>query len=279
MNDRDPKKFTLWWNSSDGQASMFGVNYDSKDAARAAIPEVEQEFRAECNSDSPYDERSTWSVQEPEEFPFLNDPALWKRDRDISQMPVINGFLIGEVGTNKLEFSGRVRFMGPCTRPVFYHEVGLMPCPGGFGEWQRSGEPEGLFEDPEEVIADLDTTVFEIGVDALPDGIEDLRGKIRDEPARVFGYLDEMGTAHYFGFDPADPESDDDPELPGSIMTRTGLAVYVNLSDPASSIRYADADTVELDDPYSPGWRESPFQASQVASLTEAFNLIDKWDP
>ena len=133
MNDRNPKKYTLWWNAGDGQASVFGGDYDSEDAARAAIPEVEQEFRNECNSDSPYDEDATWSVQ--------------------------------------------------------------------------------------------------------------------------------------------------DPELDGSIMTSDGLAVYVNLSDSASSIRYAGANMVELDDPYSPGWSDSPFQASQVASLKEAFDLIDNWDP
>jgi hypothetical protein len=67
MSDRDNKKYTLWWVSGDNQSSLFGGNYASQEAAEAAIPTVESEFRAQCNEDFPWDEDSTWSIEPPDE--------------------------------------------------------------------------------------------------------------------------------------------------------------------------------------------------------------------
>jgi hypothetical protein len=41
--------------------------------------------------------------------------------------------------------------------------------------------------------------LYELGVDELPDDIEDIRGRIYGAPARVFGWLDEQGGAQYAG--------------------------------------------------------------------------------
>jgi hypothetical protein len=41
--------------------------------------------------------------------------------------------------------------------------------------------------------------LYELGVDELPDDIEDIRGRIQGAPARVFAWLDEQGDAHYAG--------------------------------------------------------------------------------
>lgn len=41
--------------------------------------------------------------------------------------------------------------------------------------------------------------VFELGVDALPDGVEDIRGRIHDEPSRVLWAVDFDGFGHYIG--------------------------------------------------------------------------------
>ena len=39
--------------------------------------------------------------------------------------------------------------------------------------------------------------LYELGVDELPEGIEDIRGRIQNEAARVFGWLDERGAVQY----------------------------------------------------------------------------------
>jgi hypothetical protein len=66
MRDRDETKYTLWWVSGDKQASMFGGNYESQEAAEAAIPTVEAEFRDQCSNDCPWDELSTWNIEAPD---------------------------------------------------------------------------------------------------------------------------------------------------------------------------------------------------------------------
>jgi len=63
--DRDPAAFTLWWTSGDQQGFMFGGNYTSEQAALAAIPKLESEFRKQLTDDSEWDDDSTWSVEPP----------------------------------------------------------------------------------------------------------------------------------------------------------------------------------------------------------------------
>ena len=57
------EEYTLWYTSGDRQASVWGGDYASEEEAWAAQPEVEKEFRAECNDDIPYDEDATWAVE------------------------------------------------------------------------------------------------------------------------------------------------------------------------------------------------------------------------
>ncbi len=84
-----------------------------------------------------------------------------------------------------------------------YYEVPITPAPGGFGAWQ-TGQPEGepwqsdqdLLETTQDT---LRTAVYCLGVDALPDGLEDISGRISDEPEYVYGWLDTEGLPHYFG--------------------------------------------------------------------------------
>lgn len=65
MKDRDETKYTVWWNSSDGQTSLFGGNFETYEEAKADIPSIEKEFRSQCNEDSPFDEDSTWRIEGP----------------------------------------------------------------------------------------------------------------------------------------------------------------------------------------------------------------------
>jgi hypothetical protein len=60
--------------------------------------------------------------------------------------------------------------------------------------WDEEGD---LLDAMRDAIAPAD--LYELGVDELPDDIEDIRGRIQGEPARVFAWLDEEGGAHYTG--------------------------------------------------------------------------------
>ena len=56
-------KYTLWYISSNKQASLSGGEYDSVSEAWEAQPRVEREFRDQCTEEAPYDEGATWSVE------------------------------------------------------------------------------------------------------------------------------------------------------------------------------------------------------------------------
>jgi hypothetical protein len=74
-----------------------------------------------------------------------------------------------------------------------YYEVSITPCSGGFGEYYMgligSQDP---YEDEAELLAECEQHVgslYELGVDDLPPGVEDIRGNIHKPEGRVFAYL------------------------------------------------------------------------------------------
>ncbi len=58
----DKTKFNLWWNSSDGQSSMYIGSYESIEEATAAIPSAELWLRDEC-SETPLDKESFFTIE------------------------------------------------------------------------------------------------------------------------------------------------------------------------------------------------------------------------
>jgi hypothetical protein len=83
-----------------------------------------------------------------------------------------------------------------------YKECRIQPCAGGSGGYQPDGPDAQAWDDEGDLLDALRYDVapadlYELGVDELPDGIEDIRGRIQNEPARVFGWLDEQGIAQY----------------------------------------------------------------------------------
>jgi len=86
-----------------------------------------------------------------------------------------------------------------------YRECCILPASGGFGEWQAGeyGEPCDVDVLTGDIYQNIGFPVLELGVDDLPDGLEDIRGRVHNQPARIFGYLDENGCPHYCGIDPA----------------------------------------------------------------------------
>ena len=88
-----------------------------------------------------------------------------------------------------------------------FYEVSVLPASGGSDEYQCAPiDGEGwsdAFDLLHEIEGTLCTDVFEL-IGDLPDGLEDIRGRIHDEPAAVYGWLDGSGAPHYFGIEGVD---------------------------------------------------------------------------
>lgn len=64
----------------------------------------------------------------------------------------------------------------------------------------KAGEIWADVDDLIDNIRNNGNEVYELGVDVLPDDIDDIRGLIHDQPARVFVEVGD-GYFGYFGFD------------------------------------------------------------------------------
>jgi len=60
----------------------------------------------------------------------------------------------------------------------------INPCSSGFGEYQCSEFQEVCEEELDDVLRE--NIIFELGKDNLPDDLEDIRGLIHFQPARIF---------------------------------------------------------------------------------------------
>lgn len=72
-----------------------------------------------------------------------------------------------------------------------FYEVTIEPCSSGFGEYQClpiNGDGWGCDTELLRAIEGDNGEVFLLGRDELPAGCEDIRGRIHNEPARVYAY-------------------------------------------------------------------------------------------
>jgi hypothetical protein len=83
----------------------------------------------------------------------------------------------------------------------WYVYVGIKPAPGGFGEWQAQQPEDDMPLEPFEnaIYSEEQGDVYELGVDDLPEGVEDIRGNIHDEPDAVYAVVEENSNVAYFG--------------------------------------------------------------------------------
>lgn len=86
-----------------------------------------------------------------------------------------------------------------------FYEVTITPASAGFGEYQCLPINGEGYEDAQDLLAEITTEhdhVFELTDDivdnVLPGQAEDIRGRVHDEPERVFAIVDDSGT-RYFG--------------------------------------------------------------------------------
>lgn len=70
-----------------------------------------------------------------------------------------------------------------------YHEVCIFPAHTGFGMY-GTGELSDPWESESDLLSEMVSTTrefYELGSDVpLPDGVEDIRGRIHNEPDRIF---------------------------------------------------------------------------------------------
>lgn len=84
-----------------------------------------------------------------------------------------------------------------------YYEVSITPASSGFGEYQCTSNGEGWVDDGDllsEIAQNSDGEIIELCDGAeLSDGAEDIRGRIHNEPRRVFALVRDDGEIGYFG--------------------------------------------------------------------------------
>jgi hypothetical protein len=83
----------------------------------------------------------------------------------------------------------------------WYVCVSIDPAPGGFGEWnaQQIEDDAPLYPFEDDIYGEAQGDVYKLGVDDLPEGMEDIRGNIHDEPDAVFAVVEENSNVAYFG--------------------------------------------------------------------------------
>ena len=96
-----------------------------------------------------------------------------------------------------------------------YQECTIKPASGGFGEWDIDrGES---YEDIEVLLSECrenlrNCRILELGTDDLPEGVDDIRGSIHNEPTHVYvavGYAFAHEFPYYFGINEYEAEETD----------------------------------------------------------------------
>lgn len=86
-----------------------------------------------------------------------------------------------------------------------FYEVQIVPVASGGGQWQVSSPQGEGWVDAEDLVADMAQgpwTLYELGVDTLPEGVEDIRGTVQGAPFRLFALVhdaDVWANVQYVG--------------------------------------------------------------------------------
>lgn len=74
----------------------------------------------------------------------------------------------------------------------------IVPCDSGFGEYETGEYSEQI--DYSDWVNGFDCDYYDLDDDNLPDGIEDIRGKIHYEPSKIYALITDFGV-QYVGFE------------------------------------------------------------------------------
>jgi hypothetical protein len=83
----------------------------------------------------------------------------------------------------------------------------ITPADAGFGMYQTTGWSDEHYELIELISQIKENTayavvdIYELGVDKLPSDVEDIKGKVQDEPAKIFAVILD-GDITYMGVSP-----------------------------------------------------------------------------
>ena len=100
--------------------------------------------------------------------------------------------------TGALTRAGLYNPLPPMIKNNKYFEVTITPAHGGFDEFQCS-EINGEAWDFEADLLQEAGDIIVLGRDELPDGIEDIRGRIHNEPQTIFAIVHDEHHVSYYG--------------------------------------------------------------------------------
>jgi hypothetical protein len=125
---------------------------------------------------------------------------------------VVTGFfciLVGDLGGHLNINARRNRAEKEKRKMTIYTEFTIRPADSGFGMWQRGEKaigPETSYADLNDLIMDGELIDLETALedqDFLDAGIEDIRGRIYNEPGMIYCAIGEQGDGspcvRYFG--------------------------------------------------------------------------------
>lgn len=88
---------------------------------------------------------------------------------------------------------------------MLFTYVLIKPCASGFKKYEADHSDKTVWHDSDIVnaceiaLSAFDGKLYELGVDAIPEEIEDIRGEIHNEPDRVLVQHIPGRTPYYFG--------------------------------------------------------------------------------
>jgi hypothetical protein len=81
-----------------------------------------------------------------------------------------------------------------------FYFVSIQPASGGFGMYQANNQDQGEYCDESCITEILNADeYYELGIDELPGGVEDITGKIYGEPTKVYAVINDNDVS-YVGF-------------------------------------------------------------------------------
>jgi hypothetical protein len=89
-----------------------------------------------------------------------------------------------------------------------FYQVMITPASGGFGQWDTTRSDEGWADDRDLLQTVYENTayeeVYDLDQDVLPAYVEDIRGRVRNEPTRILALVREQHgekTVQYVGIE------------------------------------------------------------------------------
>ncbi len=88
---------------------------------------------------------------------------------------------------------------------TLYRETVIKRHHAGFGFWESYSNAEFEWKDDEdllqEIAQNIEGEIYELNFDKLPREVDNISGRIHNEPTRVFAVIEDNGDVRYFGIE------------------------------------------------------------------------------